>query len=296
MSQTLAVSVYRPRQEPKASVVIVHGMAEHRKRYDDFARYLQRQGYAVFTYDLPGHGETVGEDGLKGYFGPKNGWNNLVKSAKEIVDESKRQYPNAGVVLFGHSMGSMIARCFIQQYDDEIIGCILSGAPCYNSSTELGLKVANAIKSVKGPKNFSRTLDMLIVGSLNKPIENPKTPLDWLSYNDENIKRYVEDPMCGFPFTIQGYIDELEGMKQMHDVDRFEMKNADLPIFLFAGESDPCIGGKEGFNDTVGTLRKAGYVNISSRLYPHMRHETLNEIDRIRVFDEVVDWLNNLTN
>lgn len=290
MSQTLAVSAYRPKEDSIASVVVVHGMAEHRKRYDEFAHYLQKEGFVVFTYDLPGHGETS-KDKEKGYFGPKNGWDNLVKSVEEVVKECKKQYPNIPCILFGHSMGTMLSRCYIQQWDDEIDGLILSGAPCYNASAKQGMRLARMIRNFKGAKGHSRLLDGIIIGNFNKSVSNPKTPFDWLSYNEENVQHYIEDELCGFPFTIQGYLDELSGMMQMNDETRFEVKQKELPIFFFAGEEDPCIGGKDGWDSSINLLKKVGYHSISTRLYPGMRHETLNETDRVRVYDEVVSWL-----
>ena len=295
MSHTLAVSMYRPKGEPLAVVEIIHGMAEHRKRYDEFARWLQEKGFAVVTYDLPGHGETA-EGSPLGYFGMKDGWGNLVKSARTVAEECMRQYPDKPFFILGHSMGTMIARCYLQKYDGDLAGMILSGAPNYNSAAAAGITLATTIRGFKGPKGHSRLMDKMVTGNFNKSVQNPKTPVDWLSYSEENVQKYIADPLSGFPFTIQGYLDELQGMQQMADVSRYECRNHELPIYFFAGEEDPCIGGLSGLESSIETLRKAGYVNITSRLYPHMRHETLNEEDRLRVYEETAAWLTEQLN
>ena len=134
-------------------------------------------------------------------------------------------------------------------------------------------------------------MDKLVTGNFNSSVANPKTEVDWLSYNEDNVAEYVNDPDSGFGFTVQGYLDELEGMNQMHDVSRYEGNNKRLPIAFFAGKEDPCIGGAKGFADSVDTIKKAGYKRITTRLYPHMRHEILNETDYQRVYQDVVRWL-----
>ena len=285
----LAYNVFRPEEPAKAAVVVVHGMAEHRGRYAPFAQYLADNGYGVITYDLPGHGESAEEH--KGYFGDE-GWHGLIGTAVRAVNRAKKEFPGVPVVLFGHSMGSMIARCYIQAHDDEIDGLILSGAPNWQRAVDAGIALGKRLRSLRGKTGLSKTMDRLVTGNFNKSVSNARTDVDWLSYNEKNVKNYLDDPDSGFGFTIQGYIDELEGMKQMHKVRLFQHKNPKLRIVFFAGKEDPCIGGEKGFADSVDTLRKAGYKQISTKLYPHMRHEILNETDNQRVYRDILRWIN----
>ena len=132
------------------------------------------------------------------------------------------------------------------------------------------------VKVFKGKKGHSKLLDTLITGSFNKKVDNPRTPSDWISYNEENVDQFIEDPLSGVPFTIGGYIHELEGMVQMHDVSQYECKNKNLPILFVVGEDDPCTGGTKGLEDSKNTLVKAGYSNIKIKQFSHMRHEILN--------------------
>ncbi len=290
MGETLAVSFYKPKGEPKAVVEIVHGMAEHRKRYADFAKYLMNRGFAVYTYDLPGHGETAGT-GTLGYFGEANGWTHLVNSAYEVAQTAKAEYPDKPFILLGHSMGSMIARCFLQTHDDMLDALVLSGAPCYQSAAPVGIGIGKALKKVKGAKGYSKVMDFLLTGTFAASIKNARTPFDWLSVNKENVDRYIADPLCGFPFTIQGYIDELQGVCDMHNVSKYHCTKPDLPVLFAAGEYDPCTGGTKGLADSADTLRAAGYSHIDARLFEGMRHEILNECDREKVFAAIAEWI-----
>ena len=290
MDNNYASNVFGTEGKPKAAVFIVHGMQEHRYRYEDFARFLADHDIAVVTYDLPGHGETdQGED--RGWFGENNGWRNLVMSAVEMAVFTRKQFPKIPVFLLGHSMGSMIGRCFLQLHDGLIDGIILSGAPVYTPAASAGKTIALASAVRNGKKGHSSLLDQLATGSFNKGIENPRTPLDWLSYLEENVDRYIADPDAGFPFTVQGYKDLFDGMIQMNDLSLYRCNNPELPIYLIAGEDDPCIGGEKGFHYSAERLRQAGYKNVGVRMFPGMRHEILQEEDHMLVYNDILAWI-----
>lgn len=284
------VTVFRPQAEAKASVVVAHGMAEHHERYEGLGKVLSAHGYAVYTYDLPGHGMDLAKEEL-GWFGKEGGWNNLCASAVDMMARARKENPGKPLVLFGHSMGTIIARCVLQDHDQDIDALILSGAPNPNKSASAGIKMAKLIRTFKGAHGYSKMLDNLVTGVFNKSIKDPRTPVDWLSYNTENVDAYMADPYDGFPFTIQGYIDEITGILQMSDAGRYHCTKKDLPILFFAGEEDPCIGGREGLEASQNVLKTAGYTNISAKLWSHMRHETMHEKDSAQVMEYAAEWL-----
>lgn len=288
----LATSIYKPEQSLKGCVLIVHGMEEHRKRYEDFANTLKESGYGVITYDLPGHGETTKDD--FGYFGEK-GWATLVDSVVEMIALCKQTFENVPIYLFGHSMGSMISRCYIQQHDDAINGLILSGAPNYQKAAPLGITIGKILKTFKGDKGHSKLLDSLVTGSFNRNVHHPRTTCDWISYNEDNVDAYLSDPLSGIPFTISGYVHELEGMVQMHNSNLYACKQKDLPILFVVGKDDPCTGGEKGLEDSKNTLVKAGYSNLQIKEFDGMRHEILNEKEKELVKNTIIEWLNALT-
>ena len=291
MSKQLAYTVFRPAGELRAALFIVHGMQEHQERYEKFAHYLNDRGIGVVTYDLPGHGKTDPEEENRGWFGSERGWMNLVSSAVDIAVLTRKEFPKVPLIYFGHSMGTMVARTFLQKYDQLIDAMVLSGAPNYQPAAALGKTIAAAVCKAKGEKGHSALLDTLATGSFNKAVSDPRTPLDWLSYNEENVDRYIADPDCGFPFTCRGYYDLFTGMVQMNRVKDYMCTKKDLPIYFVAGEDDPCTGGIEGLNSSVDTLHKAGYEHIDLKQYPHMRHETLQEKDNEAVMADIEGWL-----
>ena len=291
MTNDLSYLIYGENKNVDAVVVVVHGMQEHKERYDEFAKYLENKNIGVILYDLPGHGQS-GKIEDRGYFGEPDGWGNLVKSSVDMVNLAKEKFPGKPIVYLGHSMGTMVARTFLQNNDGLIDAMILSGAPCYSGAAGLGKVLASLNGMVLGKKHQSKMLTNLATGSFSSAVKNPKTKLDWLSYNEENVQNYFNDPDCGVPFTAQGYYDLFDGMQRMHNVSAFKVTKPNLPIYFFAGEEDPCIGGEKGFNDSIDTLKKAGYQDISQKLYPHMRHETLNETGRGEVYGDVYNWIN----
>lgn len=290
MSETLEISIFRPQGPLKGSIAVVHGMAEHRRRYDGLAESLKDAGYGVITYDLPGHGEACLEADL-GWFGPDHGWDRLVNSAVQISEQARKEFPDVPLVLFGHSMGTMIARCMLQDHDSMLDGVILSGAPTYQSATGAGIAIAKTLEVFKGKRGHSKLMDQMATGNFNKTIKNPRTTCDWLSFNTDNVDKYLADPRCGFGFTLQGYVDELTGMKRMHETERYHCTKPDLPIWIFAGGEDPTTGGTAGLADSMKTLTSAGYRNVTCSEIPGMRHETLHEKDAASVRAMILDWL-----
>lgn len=280
--------IFRP-EKPIASIFIIHGMQEHKDRYIPFAEYLRQNHIGCVIYDLPGHKEVKKED--MGWFGEKDGYRNLVHSAVDIAVLTKKEFPDVPMFCFGHSMGSLIARNFLQKYSELIDGMILSGAPCYNSASPSGKVIVKLLSVFKGKKGHSKLLDDMVTGVFNKAVKNPETPSDWISYNKDNVHAFVNDEWCGVPFTIQGYGDLLDLVIQMHKPGNYHVVKKDLPIYFMAGEDDPCTGGEKGLEDSVSVLRKAGYRNIEKKIYPEMRHEILNEKGNEEVYEDVHKWI-----
>lgn len=289
--QPVVYTVYRPQKEIKAVIEIVHGMMEHRKRYDYFAKALCDAGFLVITYDQRGHGETALSKEDLGYFAKERGWKLLIDDCYDICQLIKEENADVPFILFGHSMGSIVARSFMKRYDKELDGVILCGAPNYSGIIPLGLSLAKMICKVKGEHQRSDLLKEMVVGQFNKNIPNAKTSSDWLSKNEENIENYLNDPLCNFNFTNSGYVDLLFGMKDMHDTLRWNLQNPNLPILFVAGQNDPCTGYEKGLNNSVNVLKEAGYQNIERIVYGSLRHEILQEKERDAIISDLIYWI-----
>ena len=119
--------VMKPEGKPVGHIHLLHGMAEHIARYEEFAQYLVTKGYIVSGHDHRGHGKTAKMNGIKGHIADENGFERLVQDAHEVISELRDQYSSRHFILFGHSMGSFIARRYIQLYGSEIDLAIFSG-------------------------------------------------------------------------------------------------------------------------------------------------------------------------
>lgn len=283
----LSLNLYETKK-PKAIIQVIHGMEEHKGRYDDFATYLSKEGFMVITSDLRGHGPDAKE---LGYFKDKDGHKQLIEDQKIIRAYIKEHYNGTPVYLFGHSMGTMIARVLLQSESKSYDKVILCGYPNYQPAAGAGVILSAMIRTFKGPKYDSKLLQNMTTGSFNKAIENPKTELDWLSYNKENIKKYIEDPLCGFNFTASAFNDLFHLLKGMHKASKYKNINPDTPFLMIAGKEDPCTGGEKGTAGSIKTLQKAGFKNITRIDYERMRHEILNEDEKEKVYKDVVEFI-----
>ena len=288
--QKIATTIYRPKGQPRAIFQISHGMAEHRLRYAEFAQNLAQLGLVVVTSDHRGHGGSAASPEELGYFNKHKGWQKCVNDLYELMIQVKQEYPDVPVILFGHSMGSIMARSFVKRYDALLNGLILCGAPNYNPAASAGRIAAKSIIALKGDHYRSKLLDQLVQGSFNKQIPNPRTPLDWLSKNPDNVDAYIADPLCGFRFTASAFDDMFYGIQDMHDLMRWNLKNPKLPILFIAGGDDPVTGGRKGLESSAATLREAGYDDIEMRVFKGLRHELLNEKEKDQVVAEILDW------
>ena len=288
MDTKKGISLYRPQGRAKASMVMIHGMQEHHLRYKETAELLCEHGIAILTYDLPGHGAEAQRSGELGWFGKEGGWDTMTESAVAMMRYMKKEYPDVPLWLFGHSMGSMIARCCLQEREDLIDGMILTGTPYYDAGAPMAKVLIKTIAFFKGKRGHSAFLDKMITGKFNDHIKDPRTALDWLSVNEKNVNAYIQDPLCGVPFTIEGYYDLVCGMCRMHDITRFHCMKPELPILIMIGDEDPCAGNVKQRRDTLNVLQKAGYNNVEMKVFTGMRHEILNESEAQLVRDEIL--------
>lgn len=275
-------------KKPKGCVQIIHGMEEHKERYLPFARFLADNGYHVFLSDLRGHGK---EAPILSHIADSKGDALLIADQQKILADIKKQFPDLPVILFGHSMGSIISRVLLQTDSKEYSKVILSGYVAPNAMSKIAVVLGNFVKTFKGAKGHSRMLTNLALGPYVKAVSNRKTDLDWLSYNEENVRNYINDPLCGVEFTTGSYSALFHLLDRMGKTDQCKDVKKDLPFLLLGGEDDPCTGGEKGRADSRTLLEKAGFRNISVITYPGMRHEILNETEKEKVYRDILDFL-----
>ena len=224
---------------PKGVVQIVHGIAEFVERYDEFAVWLTSKGYAVVAEDHMGHGQSINGDGIQGYF--HGGWFSAVEDTYHLLQETRKEYPDIPYILFGHSMGSFMARTILCRYPDSgISGAVICGTawqptfamPAVIKMMEMACRKIG--ETVPSPK-----LQNLIFGSYNSKIEHPRTPYDWLSRDKKIVDAYISHPLCGFTVCCGLLRDMMQGIYYIQKPEHLEKMQKDLPVCFIAGGDDP---------------------------------------------------------
>ncbi|MBQ9010100.1 MAG: lysophospholipase [Clostridia bacterium] len=292
---TISAEKYFPEEgRPDTVLVIHHGMAEHRARYEPFIEFLTGHGIAVYMHDMASHGRSTGQ-GPTGWFGEKDGFRKLVEDYHTTVLWAVTENPGADVFVMGHSMGSFICRLYTAWYrEDGIRGAIFMGTGGPNPAGSAGKMAASVIGKVKGKKHKSEFLNKVAFSSYNKAFEG-RTPFDWLTRDQAIVDRYIEDPLCGYLFTVQGMHDLVEANVRCNTREWFEAVPKTLPVLLISGAMDPVGNYSKGIRAVEAGLKAAGHSNETVKLYENGRHEILNELNRDEVMQDILDWLTEQT-
>ncbi|NLW14754.1 MAG: alpha/beta hydrolase [Erysipelothrix sp.] len=274
----------------KYNVLIVHGMAEHRFRYEKFMDSLALHNINSYALDLRGHGESK-VDNMFGYFGKSDGYKHQIADIHGIVEmiKSKSDLP---LIIYGHSMGSLFSRAYTKHFPNRIDKLILSGSPYLPDNFKLAKKGVQLVANIT-PKKPAQIIANFINKTLNKDITNPRTDLDWLSFDSQNVDNYISDPMCNFPFTYSGYLDLFNLLSEVY-LQSWDQVDSDMPILFQIGAYDPCPNFENnGYNRALLLLKSIGYRNIHSIVYDKSRHELLNDLEKDTVTHDILDFILN---
>ena len=285
---------WEPEGTVKGIVQIIHGIAEYAARYDDFARYLNSLGYLVVAEDHMGHGKSGDEECIQGYF--YGGWFSAVRDSVQLMNNIQEEFPGVPYYVFGHSMGSFMARTILIQYPQ----CRLDGAMICGTGWMPGavLKAGHTIAKIlcRSGKDIkpNPTLHNLMFGSYNKRIDHPRTDFDWLNRDRAQVDRYINDPLCGFMETAGLAKAMLEGIIYIQKSEHLKQMNKNVPVYFISGGDDPVGDYGAGVRKAEEKFRNCGMITVDSRIFPLCRHEILNEINRDEVYRCVGDWLNKI--
>lgn len=285
--------LWEPEGSPRAIVLISHGMAEHIGRYDAFAGALAAHGFLAAGCNHLGHGA---EAELQGYFADSGGWDKLVDDLHTAMGWLSGLAPNAGKVLFGHSMGSFLAREYALRHPNELDALVLSGTGWHPKPLCLaGLSISGLLCGLGLRKKRSNALDRLVFSSNNKAFAaQALTPVDWLSRDPAEVRKYVDDPLCGFVFTAGGFQDLFNGLLALTRTKRQRALPPGLPVYLMSGGDDPVGGRGKGVQAIAGQYRAAGLERVTVKLYPGARHELLHETNRDEAVSGLLSWLDGV--
>lgn len=279
-------------ENPIGVIQIIHGMAEHAKRYSDFAQYLNNKGYSVFAIDHRGHGKTKSPGENYGEIG-ENGFEMMVEDQFKLTSVLKKKYPSKPIIIFGHSMGSFLAQRFTQKYGDNVSALILSGSSSsFGLSLYLGKIVASLLMKLSSKE--SKFLQNLTFYNYNEKTDK-KFEFSWLTRDNFKVKQYIEDEACGNIYPASFFFYFYQALINIYKTENIKLIPKKIPLFIFSGDMDP-VG---GYGDRVEKLHKMysklGY-NVETKLYTGGRHEMLNELNKDEVYRDFVDFIKRKVN
>jgi len=279
------LQVWRPAGPATHIIQIVHGLGEHADRYARFATAAISRGYIVCCHDHRGHGSNGGK---LGHFADVDGWHAIVSDTHSVNRRIRELHASMPLVLLGHSMGSYIAQFYAMHFGANVNALILSASTL---ASRVPLSLAYAIAKIEswrlGVRGKSALLNKLGFGSFNKAFRPARTEHDWLSRDEQEVDRYVADPLCGGPYSCGLWLDLLGGLLDISSDNALSRITSDLPILITGGAADP-VGGNRGMGKLAMHYAQTGHQRVKVKIYPDGRHEMLNDINR----DEVTrDWL-----
>ena len=274
----------------KGVIQILHGMCEYKERYLDFIKFMNENGYICVINDMRGHGENVSFFKELGFFGT-DGDKKIIEDTHAVTVYIKNNFPDLPLILMGHSMGSLVARAVLKEYDDDYDKVILTGSPSNRFGKRAGLVIADILSLVGDEKKTSRLLDAMVMGTYYLKYRSEKVKNSWICTDENIVNEYNENMYSNFTFTVNGYYALLRIMCSVYSKKNWKLKNKRMPIIFMAGRGDPCIGDEKAFNKSVGLLKDVGYYHVQTKLYDNMRHEILNEKDKHIVYKDIVEWM-----
>lgn len=280
-----------PKKSPKAILQIFHGMGEHKNRYIPFMEFMSSNGYACYAHDHRKHGESITLEEGYGLFDSDDRWDDVLDDCYFVTRKILKDYPGTKIIVLGHSMGSIIARGFIARNSLIPHASILMGTlPPFSAGKAFAPRLlANVINLFTGKHKRSD----LLAKTLNKPllegIENPNTDFDWISRDEDIVKQYDEDPLCGYAYTARFYAEFFRAIVAVNKSNLI-LRTKDNPILFISGEQDPVGENGEGVKEIYNKYSGHGFTQLSLHLVEGARHEVLNEINRQETYQYLLDW------
>lgn len=280
-----------PDGEIRAVLQLSHGMAEHIDRYRPLAEHLAARGILVTGHDHLGHGGSIRSAEDLGFFAQPDGNRAVLEDLHAMTTLTKKLYPGVPYFLLGHSMGSFYARQYLCEYGSELSGAVIMGTGCQPKALVQTAKTLCRVLAVfLGWHHRSKFVANLSFMGYNKGLEG-RTDNDWLNRDAAEVDKYIADPKCGFPFTLNAYYSMFTGILRLYDPLLLAQVPKELPLLFLAGDADPVGEQGKGVLRAVQSLKDAGVKNIRCTLYPGARHELLLERNHAEVFADIANWL-----
>lgn len=281
-------------ENPKAVVQLVHGMVEYLARYDEFAKYLNANGFIVLGDDHRAHGKTAGKQNL-GIAPEEDCYWDTIEDLKLINKFAKEKY-GLPIYIFGHSYGSFLTQGFLQQASDSVQGAILSGSAFKNGiDSKIGRMIANVQCAFCGKDKRANFIKKMSFDAFDKEF-SPSVSFAWGNRDNAEREKYLNDEMCVFVCSLGFYKSLFNALKVICKDKNLDKIRKDLPIYIISGDCDPVGKYGEDVKKLYDKYKKIGIKNVDMKLYEGARHEILNEINKKEVYGDVLAFLNSIQN
>ena len=267
----------------KNNIIIFHGVTEPIDRYEEFGKFLSANGYNVFVPEIRGHGELkisevceFGKKGIKAVFEDINLFFKNELMPKGIKAEN--------TTIFGHSMGSLIAMKWVIENNYKYF--ILSGFPLQKKLTVFFGKMLTGMEKLLFFKKKSfMNKEFKKYNDYFKPNQ---TKFDWLTRDENEVNKYVESEFCGYPIS-PGVFNGILGM--MGFINRkYKKIRKDANMLVIYGTEDKAVNTEYVSKILEILKKKKRRINVLEN--KNGRHESLNEINKYEIYDEILKWLN----
>ena len=282
--------MYVPSGEIKGLFHIIHGMTEHIARYDHIMSAAAEAGFLCFGYDNLGHGNTAKDDSELGFIASEKGWEKLVDDTFIFQRQVMALYPDKGLIVMGHSMGSFIARLAALKYGKFYDRLIICGTGGPNIAAPFGIGLTALIKKLKGEKYISKLAHNMAFGAYNKRFDK-SSKYNWLSKIPEEIEKYEADKFCTFPFTVSAMHDLIMLTSLANSKTWFYEIRRDLPMLIISGEDDPVGDYGKGVRAVYDKLKANRVKNVILKLYENCRHEIHNDTCKDEVIENILSFI-----
>jgi len=291
-NEMLHVVRWEPCGEVRAVLQIVHGMVEHIERYAPFAEYLCSNGVAVVGHDHPGHGRTAADKESLGFIERKGGDRLLVECAYRVTEWIRESFGGKPNFILGHSMGSFVVRRYMTEHSGAVCGAVVMGTgtppvPILSA----GRAMAGAIGKIFGKHHRSPFLKSISFAGYNSRFPKEEGANAWLSSDAREVKKYNDDPLCGYTFTASAFGVLYDLLYYVARLENSENIRKDLPVLIVSGEDDPVGDYGKAPMALSESFKSLGLSDCEYILYSGARHEILNEKCNSCVREDVLSWI-----
>ncbi|MFT4678771.1 MAG: alpha-beta hydrolase superfamily lysophospholipase [Litorivivens sp.] len=279
-----------PKDEEEFCILLVHGMAEHSGRYENFAKFCNLHKGSVHAVDLRGFGKSIDDENGYGFIIDGQGWKTYLHDIDCALTEARAD-SIAPTFMMGHSMGALLVLSYMQECAPVVDGWIISGLPEVAGIKDIAGNVLGRLQGTLWRMRAKGYIHAALSFVLwNKKFKPNRTKFDWLSRDENEVDKYIADPLCGRVVTARLFSEIQHAATFAWSKRLLEKMPSEVPMYMFAGADDPVIGGKAGFEKQVKILGK--YLdNMTTHVYDGARHECLNETNVDEVMDDFINWM-----